>query len=341
MKKLITTLLLISFILSSCMTSGGTSANQVIGDAAGSDEEWDWDEDDPFGGLEDYDDTDSDGDGVYDWIEEQMGTDPNDPTDVPDVAGALAYDASLDSSGMSNLTDYLGGALSTSMASVLTAWGLPKNIKTCITPRPTKIKGNLVTTDQKALKQSSFTINSLDIDTATETPTTGKLKFSGNLYYMLTKGTGDSNIQVGHYSVQAGIIIMKPMGFTTCVNTFAVDVAEIPCKPCEFTDTGVVEVFAEVFGDWACTQDLDNKKPGLYVGWEEPISNGSIQGIELTGVSAIDGNLYELTYINDKAGATDQECDEIRDDSTEVSAESLVEDQTSILELREISTPKI
>ncbi|MFH1729108.1 MAG: hypothetical protein ABIA04_11905 [Pseudomonadota bacterium] len=301
MKKIFSIYLLIAFLsypFTSCMT-GGTSASRNLSDTGGITDPgagWDIDPGDPFAGLEDYDTTDTDGDGVPDWIEEEYGSDPNDPDSIPDLEAALGYDESLDASGMENLASTLGG-LTVTIASTLISWGLTANAKMCIKPSG---KGNIKASDLEALQGATLSISG----------GAGSLTLAGGLYTMTTAGAQGDYIDAGNFTISKGHLILKPMG-KECVYTYSASIQEVQNEgSCNLFCIGTGSIpYSDLVVDGVpvckneCTKPNDGtamatKHNTPQLGWADPIESSKIDQFKLEGIDSPTKTPISLTYSN-------------------------------------------
>ncbi|MFH1729110.1 MAG: hypothetical protein ABIA04_11915 [Pseudomonadota bacterium] len=312
MKKIFSIYLIIallSYPLSSCM-SGQAAGSRALSDSGATDtgDGWEFDPNDPFGGLDGIDTTDTDGDGVYDWIEEEYGSDPNDPNSIPDLESALGYDASLDSSGLDSLADTLGG-LTISLATTLISWGLTANAVMCVTPGPGK--GNIETTDQEALIGASFAMVSSEA--------AGAIKFDEQTRYYLTTVIPDFDdpfTETGYFKIIKGKLILKPVG-KACVYTYKASIQEITCEPCVTTDFPISDALLTMFGDTKCTSNTKNQVAGTYMGWQDPIETSTLLEMKIEGIDSQSKAEIIGLYTNARAGqGNDMECDEVSKSET-------------------------
>jgi len=190
-------LLLIALIFQGCVTYGDMSSSHTTDSELGdfpSVNEVGYDIND----LDSYiiDETDSDGDGVYDSIETELGSDPNDPNSVPDLSGE--YDVS----GLSADDNALGiyETVAKEVMSFLMCLGL--NARTPVCAFPTG-KGNAWKVDSVSLGP----VGSTYTDEAGESIIIVANKKGSNGYKLTYPGSTDI-ANTGHYKVSGGRLYM-------------------------------------------------------------------------------------------------------------------------------------
>jgi hypothetical protein len=260
--------LVLSVLLTLTSCAGGSSSKIVSDDeSASSSSDWSSTGDTDFS-AEEIDFTDSDSDGVPDYMEEPYGTEDN-PLEYPDVYSQLEDDPTFEDSTYPSTSDYIDLESSAGMAvaAYMLVRGIAKNTPLCVTPPSGRKTGNILSLDQTALVNAGIM--------ATVGSTIAQITFTMGGTYTRTvlTGTTVTGIDAGTYVITGkGQVMIQETGLT-CLELYSAYISENPCTP--------------------------NLTPeGEYIGWLDPLFVQNLISVSFYGQDVQTGYVYYQKFIN-------------------------------------------
>jgi hypothetical protein len=289
--------LLLTLALISC--AGGSSSKIVSDDESDGSSESGWTTSDSTGyAEEELDLTDTDGDGVPDFIEEPYGTEEN-PFEYPDVYSQLEDDPAFEDDGYPDASDYIDLATSagTAVASYMLARGIAKNTPLCVTP--TGGVGNIISLDQEALASAGIMTAATSTISFTAGGTYTRKVYSG------TDLSDPTGIDLGTYTISKGQILLRETGLT-CMELYKASITESACTTCT---TKIVEVPAHEIVN-SCTVTVATESNGdVHEAWADPIAVTSLSYLTMLGTDVQTAAQYDYLYKNTVPSIPSAKCD--------------------------------